>query len=201
MAKDSPLHKKIGDELKKIEDELKGIGLDKVRVSVRLDMACDSGKPKRQISLFIDKEVKARENELCKVDAVLITESSKKNIRIIIEVEESGFNPTKICGKFFTSALAKSYIDHDGNRIEIDQSIMFIQIIDKHKLFKNVKYVEDKEKEDRSKKKEQLENIGKEIKNVLKFGCIEKYELIFIDSNKLDFVELRYIIKKYLHIA
>ena len=189
MAIDSPFHKKIGDILN-------DMNLPKVGVSVCLDMACDGNEKgkKSQISLFAGE--KGRENILCKVDSILIThENSVNNIKVIIEIEESGFNPTKICGKYFTSALAKSYIDFSGIEIPIAcKSILFIQIIDSNNLLKNVK------EKNNSKKKEQLINIGKEIKSVLPFGCIKEYEVIFIDSNKPYFSEFISLIKRYLSI-
>jgi len=51
----------------------------------------------------------------------------------------------------------------------------------------------------KSKKKEQLKIIGKKIKDNL-VGCINKYELILLDSQNPDFIEFRKLIRNYLNI-
>ena len=57
------------------------------------DPACDG---KQHLSLFVGK-VKERETHMCDVDMLIVSEGL---VRIIVEIEESGFIPTKICGKF-----------------------------------------------------------------------------------------------------
>jgi len=177
-----PFHKKIGEELRKMK---------LCHCEIVLDEACDNsttGK-KQQIPLFVSE--KNNENALCKVDAII---TCNDKIKIIIEIEESAFKPTTICGKYLTSALAKNYTDRNGNEISIPpNSVLFIQIIDLHKMLNGVK-----EKEN-SKKKEQLEIVKAAIKEI-QVGSIEKYELIFINSQKPDFSEFRKLIKDYLNI-
>jgi hypothetical protein len=40
---------------------------------------------------------KNRESAMCKVDAMIV---KKGRIEVVVEIEESGFSPTKIFGKF-----------------------------------------------------------------------------------------------------
>jgi len=179
-----PLHEEIGQEL--IEMNLESTGCRPV-----LDAACDSGsKKKQQISLFVQE--KNLENRLCKVDAIIIKqENGNDAVKIIIEIEESSFLPTKICGKYLTSAIAGRYV-YKGKTIPIHKnSVLFIQVIDLPKLLRE---------KDKSKKKEQLEIIRNEI-NKKQIGCIKQYELIFMDrNNQKDFDKFRDVIEKYLNI-
>ena len=96
-------------------------------------------------------------------------------IQVIIEIEETDVKPTKICGKFLTSALSAYYIHQSENNtpIEMDDSVLFIQILDTSKL------------KEGSSKKEQWENLEKSIKNLLPIGKISKYELLH--GNGSDF--------------
>jgi len=179
-----PLHKKVGEQL---------LGLKLIGQRPILDEACDnsSNGKKQQISLFVHK--KNLESRLCKVDAIIVQqENNNDTVKIIIEIEESGFNPTKICGKYLTSAIANKYIDSNGKTIVIpENSVLFIQIVDLPKLVR--------EKEN-SKKRKQLEIIRDEI-NKNKIGCIKQYELIFMDrNNQKDFDKFRDVIEKYLNI-
>ena len=50
----------------------------------------------------------------CSVDGLVLKDGM---VSVILEVEESGVRPTKICGKFLTSALASYYI-HSSQKDE-----------------------------------------------------------------------------------
>ncbi|MDR2796983.1 MAG: hypothetical protein LBB80_01430 [Treponema sp.] len=172
-----PLHKKTGDILKNLEKNLK--------IDVVLDKACGIGKTgkSQNIPLFLKKEeIKSNETEICDVDAMVI---KNNEIKIIIEIEESGFLPTKIYGKYMASNLAEYYA-HDtleNEILEIKKSnVLFIQIIDTKGL------------ESISSKPEQFKNIEKSINNLIKtvkdagisLGCIKEYKLLQIDGNKIE---------------
>jgi hypothetical protein len=95
------------------------------------DEACGGDQ---RIPLFYDTK-KSRETEYCNVDLLVLKENK---IKAIIEIEESNVKPTQICGKFLTSALANYYI-HDSKRnepVEMDNSVIFVQIVDASKLVK-----------------------------------------------------------------
>ena len=66
------------------------------------DYACSGGSSrKQQIPLFADRK-KATDTRMCNVDIALI---NGNYVKVIIEIEESGIIPTKICGKFLTSSF------------------------------------------------------------------------------------------------
>jgi len=66
------------------------------------------------------------------------------SIRFILEIEESGFSPTKVCGKFLTSALSTHFI-HDilgGTATAMHAEVTFVQVMDASKLPLRTKKVE-----------------------------------------------------------
>jgi hypothetical protein len=152
-----PLHEKVGCLL----NELKSGNID-----VFLDEACGicDGKSKQQISLFAG-DTKKRKDRLCKVDAMIAKDGFCK---AVVEIEESGFHPTKICGKYLTTALSTHYLRGSEN-IELKKDgVFFLQIIDA-KEFTKVK-------------KEQLKSIAKFI-NAKKSGCVKRYELLLVEND------------------
>ncbi len=72
---------------------------------------------------------------MCCVD-LLILNSGK--IRGIVEIEESGFIPTKLCGKLLQAALASHFIhdSHPEGPIPYAEQVSFIQVIDSSKFLK-----------------------------------------------------------------
>ncbi len=126
------------------------------------------------IPLFCSKE-KANSTEYCNVDLLIL---KNEKIKVIIEIEESGIIPNKICGKFLTSALSSYYIhESENNRpIDMDNSVAFIQILDTSKL------------EESTSKKGQFANIEKSIQNVIpvKGNKIDRYRLFFGDSSDFN---------------
>jgi len=95
------LHFLIGEHLKSV---------DFGNVQKISDTACGG---KQHIPLFLT-DVKSRDNQLCKVDYMII---KNKKIKVIIEIEEANIKPTQILGKLLASAIAKYYI-HETPNIE-----------------------------------------------------------------------------------
>lgn len=134
------------------------------------DPACGG---KHNIPLFCSV-IKSNKTEFCNVD-ILILQNNK--IKILMEIDESDTKPTQICGKFLTSALSKYYIHGPkSNKVEVemDSSVLFVQIVSAKKL------------KPESKKGGQWENIEKEIRDILPLKNIEKYRLIFDKDNDSD---------------
>jgi len=91
-------------------------------------------------------------------------------------LEESGFHPTKICGKFLQAALATHFI-HDSRQegaIPYAAKVLFIQVLDGSKCLKPG-----------TRKNLQAELIQKQILGILPFRGITQYRLIFV-SGKND---------------
>jgi len=95
------------------------------------DPACDG---KQHLSLFVGK-VKERETHMCDVDMLIVSEGL---VRIIVEIEESGFIPTKICGKFLQSIFATHFIQDSrlDHVFPYSKRVLFIQILDGSKFNK-----------------------------------------------------------------
>lgn len=157
-----PLHVVVA---KKIEDRFKGYG------ELEIDSACGGDK---HLSLFIENEKgepeKGNETRMCDVDLLFIVD---KKVRVIVEIEESGFKPTKICGKFLQSAFAKYYIDDSRSEpnLPYGDNVLFIEVFDALKSLPQG-----------SKKREQARNIETRIQNLLKImsSTITEYHLFFI---------------------
>lgn len=145
------LHKKIGVALSKIKAD-----------QIVLDEACGG---QQQISLFMEK-VKNRQNRICKVDAAII---QKDTIKVIVEIEESGFNPTKICGKYLTSVLSERYIRDNENIPLSNKEVLFIQIINATNFTPE--------------KKEQMHLISNRLKQ-LHFKRLFSYSLFLMEKNE-----------------
>jgi hypothetical protein len=157
-----PLHKVVGELLEEFAK--------KNNFLARLDDACGGDQ---HIPLFLDS--KSNENSLCKVDAMLLKKvNDKKEVVAVIEIEESGFIPTKICGKYLTTALSTLY-DHekDGSIVLKPKSIKFIQIVDTSSLESN------------SDIPEKLRKIGDSIQNNYLCGCVGSYDILLVNYNDL----------------
>ena len=154
-----PLHVKVGKSISKI-----------INPPLKLvkDSACGG---KQHIPLFLEKD-KSRATQVCKVDLLIIKD---KKVSVIIEIEESGFNPTKIFGKYFTSAFAKYYIHKtEGNSsIPISNKFLFIQILDSSRFSKKG-----------SKKNIQCDAIEKNINDLIKKCNLSRgtYKLFLIND-------------------
>jgi hypothetical protein len=102
-------------------------------------------------------------------------------IRAIVEIEESGFLPTKICGKFLQSALADHFIHNTRSEgaIAYGPEVLFLQVMDASACIKSG-----------SAKESQGRLIRKEIGSMLPIRGLTQYELFFIngprDSGRLS---------------
>ena len=147
------LHVSIGEL---IEDSLGE------RAKIVRDQACGGNQ---QIPLFCSDD-KSRSTEYCNVDLLVIQDGK---IRVIVEIEESDVNPTQICGKFLTSALARYYIHETEDNVPIGMhdSVSFIQVVDTSNL------------KSLSAKPYQWKNLESSIENILpiKDSNIKEYSL------------------------
>jgi len=55
-------------------------------------------------------------------------------VKVIIETEESDIKPVQICGKLLVSALSKYFIHERYGVVEMDDSVLFLQMLDSSKL-------------------------------------------------------------------
>jgi hypothetical protein len=147
-----PLHEAIGDFIRQM-------ALPNACV---LALAPECGGP-RNIPLFCSVQ-KSNHTEFCNAD-VLIAKNGK--VGLIIEIEESGLLPTKICGKFLTSALS-THFTHDSPTA-IHEEVVFIQILNSEKL------------KDRTAKIRQGLELERAIRSALAFPWtkIKQYHLFF----------------------
>ena len=95
------------------------------------DPACDG---KQHLPLFVGG-VNKRESHMCDVDMLMISEGQ---VRVIIEIEESGFIPMKICGKFLQSVFATHFIQDSRPEhiFPYGKRVLFIQVLDGSKFNK-----------------------------------------------------------------
>lgn len=117
-----PLHFAVAEELQK---RLAGCG-ELIR-----DSACGGAQ---HLPLFIGP-TKGFDTRMCDVDLLIVSENQ---VRVIVEIEESGFLPTKICGKFLQSAIATHFI-HDSRpvpAIPYSNHVLFVQVLDGSKILK-----------------------------------------------------------------
>jgi len=75
---------------------------------------------------------KARDTRTCCVDLLVL---SRGRVRTILEIEESGFLPTKICGKFLQAAIATHFIFGSPQErvVPFAASVLFVQVLDASK--------------------------------------------------------------------
>jgi hypothetical protein len=110
---------------------------------------------------------------MCCVDLLVL---QSETVRAIVEIEESGFIPTKICGKFLQAAFATHFI-HDTRAetaIKYADKVLFIQVLDGSKCLKPG-----------TRKNSQAELIERQIRGMLPLRGITEYRLLFI-SGKSD---------------
>ena len=153
-----PLHRVIGDM---IQDS------DFPNCTVIKDPACGGSQ---NIPLFCSP-VKSNQTEYCNIDLLILKDNK---IRVIVEIEEADITPTKIFGKFLTSALSSYFIHRTQNDVPIGMgdSVSFIQILDASEL-----------KEDKTAKFNQWEYIENSIRDIVpvKNSKINNYKVFFGD--------------------
>ena len=174
---DHPLHIAVANTIHRRLDS---------RYELVRDPACGG---KRQLPLFVGRN-KARDTRMCCVD-LLVLESG--TVRSIIEIEESGFLPTKICGKFLQAVLATHFI-HDSRleaAIPYAEEVLFIQVLDGSKCLKPG-----------TRKDSQAELIEQQIREMLPLNGITEYRLIFVSgkSDQRGLVSIREAIASALAI-
>lgn len=150
-----PLHRAVADVCRR---QLKS------DFELILDVACGGDQ---RVPLFVGP-TQARETEMCCVDLLVLQDN---RVRAIVEIEESGFEPTKTCGKFFQAVLANHYI-HDDNSprvVPYADKVLFIQVLDSSKFPASG-----------SSKEAQAEQIEERIRSLLPLGRITDYRLVLI---------------------
>ena len=123
-----PLHLAVADTI-----ERRGIGA----AILYRDLAADDS-PRQRLPLFLGKR-RSSCTRLCNVDLLVIKDDA---VKVIIEIEESDFRPTIICGKFLTSVLATHFIHdscHNSEPIQVSDSALFVQVVNTSKLPKDTK--------------------------------------------------------------
>jgi hypothetical protein len=156
-----PLHFAVAEELQK---RLVG------HAELIRDPACGGAQ---HLPLFVGA-IKGLDTRMCDVDLLIISES---RVRVIVEIEESGFLPTKICGKFLQSAIATHFI-HDllpEPAIPYGNRVLFVQVLDGSRILKQG-----------SQKEQQAEQIKSKIRSMLplKGSSITNYCLFFVRGDK-----------------
>lgn len=128
---------------------------------LRCDSACGG---KQQLPLFVGP-AKNRTTRMCCVDLLILADGK---VRGIMEIEESGFLPTKICGKFFQTALTTHFIHAEGP-IPYADKVFFIQVLDGSKCLKSS-----------TQKYSQAKLIEKHIQQMLPLGMMTDYALFVV---------------------
>ena len=130
------------------------------------DPACGGSQ---HLPLFIGTR-KARDTRMCCVDLLIL---SGGRIVAIIEIEESGFLPTKICGKFLQAALADHFI-HDLRQeglVPYSDRVLFMQVLDGSACLK-----------EKSRKEAQGQQIMDRIRALLPVRGATAYCLHFVNG-------------------
>jgi hypothetical protein len=132
---------------------------------VKLDFACcKSSDSRKQLPLFSSEDT-SRETQLCKVDMLIVSENK---VKVVLEIEESGRIPTKICGKFLTTGLAKLYKPHKGNALLLASPLLFIQVLSSAGI------------PDKSSIPNQLCNIERAMRKISNVDGRQMYYLLFV---------------------
>jgi hypothetical protein len=117
-----PLHLAIGQLLR---DAAAGVP----RCDVVLDPACGGSQ---HLPLFLSAQ-KSNANRLCCIDGLILRD---RKVRVLVEIEESDMKPTKVFGKFLTSALSRGYRHerHGDEFLPLDDGALFLQVLDTERL-------------------------------------------------------------------
>jgi hypothetical protein len=156
-----PLHWELGNFLNNLP----------LPIDCRLLRAPECGGS-RNLPLFCSNR-KSNDTEYCNVDALAIKNGK---IRFLLEIEESGLSPTKVCGKFLTSALSTHFI-HDvlnNTATPMDDNVVFVQVMDSTNL------------RSRTKKEKQWQALESSIRSILPLGDkrIIDYRLFFFHGTQ-----------------
>ena len=135
------------------------------RENVKFDYACCKNMDSRQQLPLFSSEDTSRETQLCKVDMLIVAENK---VKVVIEIEESGRIPTKICGKFLTTGLAKLYKPHKGNALPLASPLLFIQVLSSKGI------------PEKSSIPNQLRNIERAMRKISNVDDRQMYYLLFV---------------------
>lgn len=114
--------------------------VNEFKEKVRLDYACcENVQSRQQLPLYLDKP-ESRRTQICKVDIIIIADNE---VKVIVEIEESGMIPTKICGKYLTSGMAKYYRPSKGIGIKLANPLLFVQVLNSMKIPKKNSAIEE----------------------------------------------------------
>ena len=160
MPVDHPLHRAVADEIARVLD---------AKYQLLRDPACGGNE---LLSLFLGAH-KSRETRMCCVDALVV---SAGHVRAIIEIEESGFLPTKVCGKVLQAALATHHIGEPtaSAAIPYGDEVLFVEVLDESKLRKGTRKVA------------QARLIEEEIQELLPMNRITHYRLFHATTEAGD---------------
>jgi hypothetical protein len=164
------LHKKVADVITNLVQNNKNL---------RFDPACGGSA---HLPFFLDL-MASRESALSKVDLMLlIGDEERKSVKLVCEIEESGFHPTKIFGKVFSTAGAVMAKIQDKEKFALDKDGIFIQIISSDKIEEKLLQSQFTQKYNQGKR------IETEIKKMLKgIDCwIKDYHLIYCKNVDLN---------------
>lgn len=155
--KEHPLHQAVANALQQRLDD---------RFCLQKDEACGGDQ---YLPLFIGTE-KGRTTRMCCADLLILADGK---VRGIVEIEESGFLPTKIYGKFLQAALATHFIQESQPEgpMPYAEEVFFIQVLDGSKCLKTG-----------TRKDAQAQLIEQEIRNLLPLRGITEYSLFFVSG-------------------
>jgi hypothetical protein len=128
------------------------------------DPACGGDQ---HLPLFVGNE-RNSQSRLCCVDMVLIQDGK---VRVIIEIEESGFLPTKVCGKYLQAALCRTLLHRNlpNHRAPFADQVSFLHVLDGSSL------------KPASRKKLQATTIESGIRDLLpRVRGISSYALMYV---------------------
>lgn len=129
---------------------------------LRKDPACGGAQ---QLPLFVGPR-KARDTRMCCVDLLVMRGCE---VYAIVEIEESSFDPTQICGKFFQAAVASFYMhDSEPCPVRYADDVRFLQVVDSSRF------------PDRSEKKRQGRQIVGTIRKRFRGMPFADYSLCFV---------------------
>jgi hypothetical protein len=133
------------------------------------------GEPNVQrLPLFTDATL-TKQDLYCNVDLLVLRENE---VRVVLEVDETGYSPTKICGKFLATALCKRF-RHPRlapEPVPLSVRTLFVQIIP----------CPDKSLP-RSRKSAQVLSLERSIRAVLPIHGSTVSEYLLLSGNTNDF--------------
>ncbi len=142
-------------------------------IDILKDSACESldTKSVQRLPLFCAKE-KRRSNQFCNVDMLVIQDSC---VKVILEIEESGIKPSKICGKLLTSSLSRYFIHerYQNRPIPLANRVLFVQVVRNPRKF-GLRSM-----------KAQWMNLTASLKQLAPIGAVTDYE--FFHGSITDF--------------